>query len=564
MSWIDWAVFVAFLVWVVIDGLKRTRDTKSLEDYYAGGRRIPWWAAGLSIMATQASAITVIGTTGKGHEGGMAFLQTYIGLPVAMVLLCIFIVPLLRERPILTAYEYLEHRFGPFARTIASVVFLVSRCAALGIVIYAPAVVLSATTGLSRDETIVILGAVTTGYVLFGGVSAVVWTDVKQMLVIVAGLVIVLVALLMRLFEDLSLQEMLLAAGAADKLNAIRTSPASLDLLPSAGESFWTDEYNVLSGLFGGTFLMLAYFGCDQSQAQRLLTSSDANQSRKALLLSGFAKLPMQILVLFIGVLLWLFHTVDGGALRYDTAAFDGVEPAAAQALEAQFEVAESERRQRLLEFVAAPDDSGAFDAYRASVLAVDTVRAAADELVGDDDVNFIFPHFVLNELPVVIVGLIFAAIFAAAMSSADSVLNSLSAASVVDLYVRWIRPSARDSEALVAGRISTLLWGGFATASALWLAGDGAIIEQVNKIGSFFYGTLLGSFVLALLCRRAGETAACVGMLGGMATVLAVHWSVRVQFLWYNLIGCVAVVAIGWLVATIRPRDAGEPAGQR
>lgn len=569
MSWEAWTVFAAFLAYVVYDGVRRTRGAVTLDDYYAGGRKIPWWAAGLSIMATQASAITVIGTTGQGHESGMRFLQTYIGLPVAMVLLCIFIVPLLRERPILTAYEYLENRFGPATRGIASVVFLFSRCAALGVVLYGPAIVLAATTGLTEVQTILILGVVTTGYVFFGGVSAVVWTDVKQMLVIVAGLLITLCVLLYRVLDEFTFLEALRLIGGAGKLDAVRVVPEYTGLVPGTESqpSFWSDNYNLFSGLFGGVFLMLAYFGCDQSQAQRLLTSPSANDSRKALLLSGFAKLPMQVVVLFIGVLMWLFHSIYGAPLCYDAQALERIDPAERVVLEQRYDEASRARVESMRAFVAASESEASLADYQSAVRRVEAVRADALALASDsgqsyEDKNYVFPHFVLNELPGLLVGLIFAAIFAAAMSSADSVLNSLSAATIVDFYKRWIRPNANDRQSLFAARIATLLWGGFATFAAVgiaegWFGGEkgASIIEQVNRIGSFFYGTLLGGFVLALVCRRAGELAATTGLVAGILVVVIVDQTLHVQFLWYNLVGVVAVVGVGSLVAWLAPQ---------
>ncbi|MFK7739238.1 MAG: sodium-coupled permease, partial [Planctomycetota bacterium] len=304
MRTIDWVVFFLFLTYVVWDGVRRRKGATDLEGYYAGGRRIPWWAAGLSIMATQASAITVIGTTGQGHEFGMEFVQSYFGLPFAMVLLCIFLVPYYRSRNVLTPYELLEDRFGPMSRSLASLIFLCSRCLALGAVIYAPSVALSALFGLDTFAAVLIIGTLTTGYTMIGGVAAVIWTDVKQMVVILAGLVIVFVMLLVDLWPDFgSLSSMLEAAGAADKLGALEVEPAHDGLWPRTNEevagnggapSCWEEKYNVWAGLFGGVFLHLSYFGCDNSQAQRLLTSKDASQSKKSLLMSAFAKVPMQ------------------------------------------------------------------------------------------------------------------------------------------------------------------------------------------------------------------------------------------------------------------------------
>lgn len=572
MRTIDWIVFVVFLAYVVWDGMRRSGGAKDLEGYFAGGRRVPWWAAGLSVMATQASAITIIGTTGQGHEHGLDFVQIYFGLPFAMVLLCIFLVPLYRSRAILTPYEYLEERFGPLTRSLASLVFLASRCLALGVVIYAPSVALSAMIGLQTWESVLIIGVLTTLYTVVGGVSAVIWTDVKQMTVIVVGLLVVMFILLRDLLPHFTLGQLLEVSGAAGKLNALEVAPESEVMLPrlagSAGDaappSFWEEKYNVWAGLFGGLFLHLSYFGCDHSQAQRLLTSKDARDSRLSLLLSAFAKVPMQVLVLFLGVLMWLFYTVHGQPMLYKTSHVERAQAPAVQQqiaeLQQRFEVAVAERG-RLMRALAAQPGGATADPellreYRASVRGVIAIRAEARAVVTPsdrpkdrDDTNDIFCRFILDNLPPVILGLVIAAIFAAAMSSIDSTLNALSAATVVDFYRRWLVRRASEAHAVRAGRIITLVWGVVATGMALFLDGGGSVIEQINKIGSFFYGTLLGIFALALFVPRAGARAGVVGLFSGMAAVLAVHNLLRVEFLWYNVVGCVGVL-LGGIVA--------------
>ena len=567
MSWIDWTVFFGFLAYVVWDGVRRGIGAKNLEAYFAGSRAIPWWAAGLSVMATQASAITIIGTTGQGHDFGMEFVQTYFGLPLAMILLCIFMVPLLRKNPILTAYEYLEGRFGPATRTLASMIFLVSRCLAFGVVIYAPSVVLSAMTGLDTLTTVIFIGVLTTTYTMLGGISAVVWTDVKQMAVIIFGLFLTLGVLLWSLMGQMGLGDAIHIMGASGKLNALEATPASWNLIPNlawaenAQPSFWEDRYNLWSGLLGGLFLMLAYFGCDQSQVQRILTNPSANESRKALLISAFAKVPMQILVLFIGALLYLFNVMGAPPLFYNpehkALAESSQNAAAIQPLEEQYRQALQQRRQLALQLADAPDgprsDPQLLGQYQASVSQVNRIRLEARTLIGvgsQRDTNYLFPHFILHNLPPVLLGLLVAAIFAAAMSSADSALNSLTSSTIVDLYKRWLNPGASEGQALLASRITTVFWGIAATSSAFFFAGGGSVIELVNRVGSFFYGSLLGVFVLALISKRAGPRAGFLGLIGGMASVLAVHWTLRVEFLWYNIIGCIGVLAVGLTVS--------------
>lgn len=556
MSGLDWGVFAAFLFYVIWDGLRRARKTKTLEGYFAGGRSIPWWAAGLSVMATQASAITVIGTTGKGHDGGMEFVQTYFGLPFAMVLLCIFLVPLYRKSPILTAYEYLERRLGPGTRSLASLLFLVSRCLAFGLVIYAPAVVLAQMLSVPMEATVIFVGALTTLYTMVGGVHAVIWTDVKQMVVILAGLLLCLGILLVELLSEFSFGEMCAVLGATGKLNPLEVVPESTSFVPRTAwaeggtKSFWEEKYNLWSGLFGGLFLHLSYFGCDQSQVQRILTNPTERESRMALLMSAFAKVPMQLMVLFIGVLLYLFYTVSGSPLFFSENERDAaVAVPEVQRIQAEYD-AVGARRLELARTIAAQGDARqdpeVLRAFQVSVQESERLRGEALQALGrkpSEDKDYIFPHFIFGNLPPILLGLIVAAIFAAAMSSSDSALNSLTSASVVDFYRRWIRPEATEQQSLVVSRVITLFWGAAATGAALWLGGSGPVIELINKVGSFFYGSLLGVFVVALLIPRAGPRAGFLGLVGGMASVLVVHNTLRVEFLWYNVIGCVGVV---------------------
>lgn len=579
MSFIDWLVLVGFIGWVVWDGVRRSRGTKDLDGYFAGGRSIPWWAAGLSIMATQASAITVIGTTGQGHESGMEFVQFYFGLPFAMLVMCIVFVPFYRKNPILTAYEYLETRFGPMTRTLASLIFLVSRCLAFGVVIYAPAVVLSALLGVNETVTIFMIGALTTLYTMFGGIRAVIWTDVKQMVVIIGGLVLCFGILLWKILPEVDLFGGLRVLGAAGKMNALETVPVSTELIPraigsDAPKTFWEDKYNLWSGLIGGFFLQLAYFGADQSQVQRILTNPTANDSRRAALVSAFAKVPMQAFVLFIGVLLYLFHVLGAEPMLYkpehEAAARAPENVVAVAEYRAQFDAAVAERSQLARELAALPDGPESDpqlvrrfqDAVRVAKRVREDVRAALvppgpNAKKNANDTNYIFPAFILEHLPPFLLGLVVAAIFAAAMSSADSALNSLTSAAVVDFYRRWVQRDADDRKLLAVSRVLTVVFGAAATVAAWSFSGSGSVIEVVNKVGSYFYGSLLGIFVLAVVWRRAGPWAGVAGLVGGMVSVLVVDATFHFAYLWYNLIGCLGVLVAGIGVSFFEPRRA-------
>ena len=583
MGILDWIVFFAFISYVVWDGVRRRSGATDLEGYYAGGRKIPWWAAGLSIMATQASAITVIGTTGQGHERGMGLVQSYFGLPFAMVLLCIFLVPYFRSRNVLTPYQLLEERFGPMSRTLASLIFLCSRCLALGAVIYAPSIALSAILNIDLVVAVFIIGVLTTTYTMIGGVSAVIWTDVKQMIVILVGLLIVFGMLLWELVPQLgSFGKVLELAGAADKLGALEIIPENEGLIPRThaevdgnigNPSFWEQKYNVWAGVFGGVFLHLSYFGCDNSQAQRLLTSKNADESKKSLLLSAFAKVPMQAFVLLLGVLMWMFYTVTPQPMLFNSNQIAASQSAEFEAriapLQIEFDTAHAERKASMLALAKVQGgvtaDPVALERYQTAVAEVDSVRKRARILVTDEvkngkavdskDTNDIFCRYILAQMPPLLLGLIIAAIFAAAMSSIDSVLNSLSGATVIDIYRRWIRPDCSETQALRVGKFTTLFWGVIATFTALFFAGGGSIIEMINKVGSWFYGSLLGIFVMALFMRKAGDLAGALGLLGGMGAVVLVHNTVKVEFLWYNVVGLVGVLVVGFITSRLVKR---------
>lgn len=567
---LDWLVCIGFLVYMVWTGLSRGRDAKDLEGYYAGSRRIPWWAAGLSVMGTQISAVTILGLTSQAHESGMGFVQTYFGLPFAMIVLSIFMVPMYRSRALLTAYEYLEGRFGPATRALASLVFLTSRCLAIGIGLYTAAVVLSAMLGLPVWAAVLSITAMATAYTVVGGVVAVVWTDVRQMAVIGLGLATVLGILLWHLLGHFSFGQLLTVAGAADKLRAVEVVPESLSFVPrTLGEvaanlgtkSFWEQKYNLWAGLFGGLFLHMSYFGCDFSQAQRMLTSRTMHESRLALLMSAFAKVPMQAVILFLGVLMWIFYAVEGGPMLFKPehtakAKLPEYAPQVA-AMQQRYDEATAHRRElmeRLAKSPAGLADAPLVAEYHTAVAEVDRIRTEARNLFGSgtaaDDTNYIFVTFAFDHLPPIVLGLLIAAIFAAAIASSAAELNALSAATIVDFYRRWLARRRGDAHHVLAGRVATFLWGAFAACSALWLAGAGSVIEQINTIGSFFYGSLLGIFALAALVKRAGPIAGASSLGIGMATVLTVHNTLKIEFLWYNVIGCVAVVVSGWVVS--------------
>ena len=561
MHWINWLVVIVYLAWVVGDSVHKSMGSKNIEGYFLANRSLPWWAVGLSVMATQLSAVTLIGTTGQGATDGLRFVQFYFGLPVAMVILGVTLVPFLHKAKVYTAYEYLERRFNPATRSLTSFLFLLSRGMSCGTIIAAPAVVFSAVLGWNLWTSVAIIGVPTVLYTVVGGVQAVTWADVKQMFVIVGSLLAIVVVLVMRM--PVPLDDALHLAGAAGRLQVF---DFSWDL--SKTYTFW-------SGMLGGTFLMLSYFGTDQSQVQRYLAARSIDEARSSLLMSAYWKIPLQALVLLVGVLVFLFYSFETPPLLWNPAHDKAARAAAAAEftdLDARYGTALAERR----EFAAAASvyrtrgqDAARAAATTAFVKAdaqVNEIRAEALARTGEivkeptRDVNYIIPRFVLDYLPIGLAGLFLAAVLAAAMSSIAAELNSLATASVVDFYRRWFKPEATDAHYLRAGKISTALWGVFACVVASYAATLGSLIEVVNRFGSFFYGSILGVFLLAMIPRARGA-GAFVGLLAGMGSVAYVSLQMpEVSFLWHNVIGAVAVVAVGMLLSVLTP-DAKKPA---
>jgi len=561
MHLIDWLVIGAYLVWIVHDGLKRTRSADEMEGYLLAKRSLPWWAAGLSVMATQLSAITLVGTTGQGYADGMRFVQFYFGLPIAMVILSLTVVPFFFRARVYTAYEYLEQRFDAKTRGLATLLFLAGRSLSCGVVIAAPAVILSIVLGWNLTLTVLAIGVPTAVYTMFGGVQAVAWTDVKQMAVIVFGVLAAVVALIAGLPDNVSLGQALHLAGAAGRLQ-------TLDF------SFnFTEKYTVWSGTVASLFLMLAYFGCDQSQVQRYLTAKSIDEARSSLLMSAFFKIPLQALILLTGVLVFAYYLFVQPPMLFNPAHQARVEasPRAAEfrQLERQFDATFDERRQAALALAAAGkrDDQARLASARTAFRDVDdrlkATTSQAKSLVrgvtGDavyDDVNYVFPTFVTSRLPVGLIGLIIAAIFAAAMSSIAGEVNALATTTVIDVYKRHIRREADDAHYLLVSKVATGFWGLLACAFAVYAARAGSLIEVVNKVGSLFYGTILGAFILAIGTKRATGHGAFAGMLAGFITVLLAARYSAISYLWFNVVGAVVVVAVGLVVsATTKTR---------
>jgi SSS family solute:Na+ symporter len=567
MRWLDWIVVVGYLVWIITSGLRASRRTNEVDGYFRANRSLPWWAVGLSVMATQLSAITLVGTTGKAYADGMRFVQIYFGLPIAMVILSLTVVPFFYRANVYTAYEYLEKRFDLKTRTLAAFTFLMQRALSCGIVIAAPSIILSIVLGWPFALTILVIGVPVIAYTMVGGVQAVTWTDVKQMAVVLFAMAAVVVVLIVGL--PVSASQALHVAGAVGRLQAIDTS---LDL---------RQDYTLWSGLLGGLFLMLSYFGCDQSQVQRYLTAKSVDSARQSLLVSAFAKIPLQAGILLTGVLTFCFFLFNRNPMLfnpvYERTVLSSPRGEEYRALEAEFDQKFAARQSAAMAMAEAQGDSAspayaaARDSFQKAQADVTNVRTRAVTLVRDvtgdrgyTDTNYVFPTFILSYLPMGLTGLMIAAILSAAMSASSGELNALATATAIDVYRRHINPTAPDASFLRFSKAATAFWGLFACVAAYYSANLGTLIDTVNKIGSLFYGSMLGVFILALGTKRANGHGAFWGLVGGLVAVFFVAFmpaTKTISYLWHNVIGAVVCVVIGMIVSVATRRSAAPGA---
>lgn len=575
MSWIDWTVLIAFLGYTIWDGTRRGKDASTIEGYLLANRSMPWWAAGLSVMATQASAITFIGTTGIAYVEDMRFVQTYLAIPFAMIFICMFLVPFFSKMQNFTAYEVLEERFGLKTRLTTSGLFLISRGLALGVIIAAPSYVLALLLGLPLNITILIIGVIATLYTTVGGIAGVITTDVKQMTIMMFGLIFCFILIWLNLPEEVGFEGALYLAGSLDKLTVL---DLNFDL---------TEKYNIWSGVIAAFFLMASYFGTDQSQVQRYLTTDSVKNARKSLLMTAYAKIPMQFFILLLGVMLYVFFIFNSAPASFratEPVAQNEQQQIAEQKILKDYEVAHLSRREAALAAVQERntdtqqlfvESDAAMNAARDAEMALQAEVRQADV----NDTNYIFPYFILNHVPIGIIGLIVGGIFAAALSSIDSELNALTTVSIVDWYQRLQGDLHTEAHYVKSSRGVTFFWGALATVSALLMGETRSIIELVNQIGSYFYGSILGVFILLLWVKRATGTGALVGLISGMLSVFAFDrlffnatngdysfifpwlivpdgYSKAIEFLWLNPVGTTVVVIVGIGISLIWPRS--------
>ncbi len=554
MTLIDWIVLIGFLLFVTVYGVWKTRGTKDIDGYMRAGRTTRWFTIALSIMATQASAITFLSTPGQAYVDGMRFVQFYLGLPVAMIILSITAVPLFHKLNVYTAYEYLEKRFDLKNRTLGSLLFLSQRGLAAGFTIFAPSLILSVIMGWDIDLTVIVTGTLVVIYTTSGGTKAVNQTHIQQMIIITLGMFTAFVMIFFLLPKDVSPLDAAYVAGKLGRLNAI---DFSFDL---------NNRYTFWSGIIGGTFLMLSYFGTDQSQVQRYLSGSTVTQSRLGLLTNGIIKVPMQFFILFVGAMVFVLYQFNIPPIFFNPNAVSVVKQSiyAGQYndLESKYEKVHTEKKEKLEEMLASihsgrdKKTDELLEQVRRKQKEANLIRNEAVDLIqqadpGADrnDTNYIFINYIISFLPAGIIGLILAAIFSASMSSTSAELNALASTTVIDIYKRMIKKNADDRHYLRVSKLATVLWGAYAITFALFANRLGSLIEAVNILGSLVYGTILGIFLVAFYLKRVTGTPTFIAALIAELAVLYCYFFTSIPFLWYNVIGCLLVLGMAMML---------------
>jgi solute:Na+ symporter, SSS family len=552
MTTIDWLVMILTLTGIISYGLYKSKHSKNLEGYFLGGRSMPWWIVLLSIMGTQASAITFLSAPGQAYTDGMRFVQYYFGLPIAMIIISIFFVPIFHKLRVFTAYEFLQNRFDEKTRTLTSLLFLASRGLSTGISIYAPSIIISALLGWNIYITNLVMGGFLIIYTVAGGAKAVAYTQRLQFFIIMSGMAIAGYMALKLVPNGLSLGAAMEAGGIGGKMNIITSGKSE--------EGFdWKDKYNIWSGLIGGFFLALSYFGTDQSQVGRYLTAKNMRESRLGLLMNGIVKIPMQFFILMIGVLVFAFYQYTEAPVFFNqTAVKQAMKTNAApqlSALEADFSghaKKQSEFYQRL-EQNPALKDSIAANFSEMTVIRKEYTRVIKESLPGaeNEDTNYIFLYFVTQNLPKGLVGLLIAVIIMAAWGSIAAALNSLASSSVVDLHTNLSKKEINEKDTYKLSWQYTLGWGLFCIAVAMFATNMGSLIEAVNVLGSIFYGVILGIFLVAFFAKKVKGTAVFWAAVITEVLVITVYNMEIISFLWLNLIGAAGV----WILAFILQR---------
>jgi len=556
MSNIDWVILCCTLLFIVAYGAYKTKGSKNVQDYIKGNNEAQWWTIGLSVMATQASAITFLSTPGQAFHSGMGFVQFYFGLPIAMVIICLVFIPIYHRLKVYTAYEYLESRFDQKTRTLTAILFLVQRGLAAGITIFAPAIILSAVLGWDLLTLNIIIGVLVIIYTVSGGTKAVSITQKQQMAVIFAGMFAAFFIIVSKLPEDITFTKALDIAGASGKMEIL---DFSFDL---------SNRYTIWTGFLGGTFLMLSYFGTDQSQVQRYLSGRSVRESQLGLLFNGLLKVPMQFFILLVGVMVFVFYQFNASPINFNPAAHEAVQNSEYvqeyTALENQLKTIQAEQNITSLAYAEVSDQTSSED-YKAlkSQLAqlnkeevavrekAKTIITNADATIETNDKDYVFINFILNNLPRGLIGLLLAVILSAAMSSTASELNALASTTAMDLYKRNVTTEKNDMHFVKASKWFTLGWGVLAILVACVANLFDNLIQLVNIIGSIFYGNILGIFLLAFFVKYVKSKATFVAAILTQAIIVFVWYMDYLPYLWLNVLGCGIVMAIAILLQT-------------
>ncbi len=553
MASIDWVILIGTLLFIVIYGSWKTRGSQNVDDFIKGGNDSKWWTIGLSVMATQASAITFLSTPGQAFHSGMGFVQFYFGLPIAMVIICIVFIPIYHKLKVYTAYEYLETRFDLKTRTLAALLFLVQRGLAAGLTIFAPSIILSAVLGWDLVTLNIIIGVLVTIYTVAGGTKAVSVTQKQQMAIIFAGMFAAFFIILNYLPQDITFHKALKIAGASGKMEIL---DFSFDL---------NNRYTVWTGVLGGTFLMLSYFGTDQSQVQRYLSGKSVRESQMGLIFNGLLKVPMQFFILLVGVMVFVFYQFNSSPLNFNPAATEVVynsEYAQEYAvLETKHQAIEKEKRALQYLFAENTEDASLKEKIVALNTQDTTNRSAAKVLINkasndveSNDKDFVFIHFILNNMPRGLIGLLLAVILSAAMSSTASELNALASTTTIDLYKRNVKKEKSKRHYLQATKWFTVAWGALAIALASVANLFENLIELINIIGSIFYGNILGIFLLAFFIKFVKSNAVFFAAIITQFIIVYIWWIDVLPYLWLNLLGCVLVMLLASVIQVMRP----------
>ena len=548
MNTLDWIVLLLTLTTMIAYGVYKGRGQNGAQSSLLANKQLPWYIVLPGIMATQASAITFLSAPGQAYTDGMRFVQYYFGLPLAMIVICISFIPIFQKLNVYTAYQFLEQRFDRKTRSLTAFLFLLSRGLSTGISIYAPAIILSAMLGWNIYLTNIIMGGLLMIYTCSGGAKAVAHTQKVQLLIILAAMALAGFLVVHQLPQGVSMGDALYVAGKSGKMNVITT------------KFDWKDKYNIWSGIIGGFFLALSYFGTDQSQVGRYITGKDTRESRLGLLLNGLVKIPMQFAILLIGVLVFAFYSFYPAPLYFNSGAYNSLkknEPLYAAAVEArytQLHSAYEAQSRTLAQTRIAPSTEFIQTQHQLQALrdSVSTRITQQNYSPDKNDTNYIFLYFVTNALPPGIVGLLFAVIILASWGSISAALNSLTASSLMDIQMAG-RIALSNKEQLRYGRLHTLGWGIFCIAVAMFAAKLGSLIEAVNILGSLFYGTILGIFLVAFYIKRAGGSLVFAAAVIAEVVVVTVYYLDIVSFLWLNVIGALVVVLVS-LIAYIKP----------